>query len=141
MNFNAKNAATCLSSSCFHRTKPRRFFAHLAAPKILANCCRHFRAAPPAGKATKRRTLALLTAVFREGRSSQPCAVPGDAHALSQGAFESIDPWIPKIYEHENPSLVIMVRTRFMTLLWFVAIVGVWVLLQAVILPKFGIST
>jgi len=28
-----------------------------------------------------------------------------------------------------------------MELLWFAAIIGLWVLLQAVILPKFGIST
>ena len=30
---------------------------------------------------------------------------------------------------------------KSMELLWFAAIIGLWVLLQAVILPKFGIST
>lgn len=31
--------------------------------------------------------------------------------------------------------------TKSMGLLWFAAIIGVWVLLQVVVLPKLGIST
>jgi len=32
-------------------------------------------------------------------------------------------------------------RGKIMKFLWFAAIIGVWVLLQAVVLPKLGIST
>jgi hypothetical protein len=34
-----------------------------------------------------------------------------------------------------------LMRIKSMEILWFAAIIGVWVLLQAVVLPKLGIST